>query len=220
MANSRLWLRTNGAWSYVDLDSHDKLHASSHGVSGADPIMGILPAPTYKTTYYYGVPIGARSTALLGNGNCDAHPVVIHRTITIDRIGIETTASATAGGTLRLGIWNDSNGIPGTVLLDAGTVDATVAAAWLEITGLSQQLLAGVYWLGYAAQGAAATPATIRVATTPQPGLGFRSSSNAKGAAPSTAVEQTGVTGAFGTFSVTGMSAGAGIMGIRVLSVP
>lgn len=78
-------------------------------------------------------------------------PMPIPRSLTIDRIGVEVTASATGSPLIRLGIYEDSSGAPGTLILDAGTVDASTTG-FKEIT-ISQALTAGMVWLVLAQQG-------------------------------------------------------------------
>lgn len=74
-------------------------------------------------------------------------------------IRIGTSGTGSAGAVYRLGVYNStSEGLPGTLLLDAGTVDVTQPTGTvLTITGLSLSLDAGEYWFGGALQGGAAT---------------------------------------------------------------
>lgn len=75
--------------------------------------------------------------------------------VTIDRLGINVTTGSS--GNARLGIYNDSSGYPGTLLLDAGTV-VTTSIAVVTVT-ISQALTPGNrYWLVYVSN---ATP-TVR----------------------------------------------------------
>lgn len=69
---------------------------------------------------------------------------------TFDRIGLEVTTGA-ATAVMRLGIRYDSGGLPATLLLDAGTIDAT-GAAYAEIT-ISQLLTPGRWWVTATCQG-------------------------------------------------------------------
>jgi hypothetical protein len=70
---------------------------------------------------------------------------VIPRPITVDRIGVTVTTAATSG-VLRLGIYNNgTNNYPGSLVLDAGTIDASTTG-WKEII-ISQSLATGVWWL-------------------------------------------------------------------------
>lgn len=75
---------------------------------------------------------------------------------TLDRIMVEHAATTGAGETMRLGIYNDSGGRPGSLLLDAGTVDLSTATALKSIT-IAQVLTSGFYWLVAVHQGGAAT---------------------------------------------------------------
>ena len=51
-------------------------------------------------------------------------------------------------GTARLGIYADSAGSPGALLLDAGEV--ALGSGWISISGLSLEVTAGTYyWLAY-----------------------------------------------------------------------
>jgi hypothetical protein len=65
---------------------------------------------------------------------------------TYDRIGFRAGASFSGTASMRLGIYNDNNGKPGTVNLDAGTVSVTTSGTNYEIT-INKTLSAGIYWL-------------------------------------------------------------------------
>jgi len=94
-------------------------------------------------------------------------PVAIVQPITITRIGAEINAAGQAGSLLRLGIYNDSNGIPGSLLLDAGTIAGDSAMSVQEIT-ISQALSPGVYWFAAVVQAAASTQPTVYVVSAAQ----------------------------------------------------
>ncbi len=115
------------------------------------------------------------------------------------RIGVWVSAT-TATAVCRLGIRNDAGlayPYPGSVLLDAGTVDTHTATGWVEIT-INQALTAGtIYWLTATNQTAAATIiATNAVSYT------ISGPSAALGAAM-TGYLQNGVSGALGSFTST-----------------
>ena len=79
-------------------------------------------------------------------------PFYVDQTTTFDRIAIRTGSSWSAGTVnTRLGIYNNSNGKPSTVVLDAGQVAANAATTTFSIT-ISQSLNAGWYWLAFNAQ--------------------------------------------------------------------
>jgi hypothetical protein len=156
---------------------------------------------------YYSVPTGTRTTSIRAEGRKEYVRLIIPRTVTVDRIGTETTVAGTSGAVIRLGIHNSaSDGRPGTLLLDAGTVDATVTPALLEKT-ISQQLTPGVYWLASAVQGGAGTRPTQRCvnSTSAPPGIAAATGLAATGGAVSGYFE-TGITGAFATASISGES--------------
>lgn len=106
------------------------------------------------------------TNTLQSNGTLWFTPMMLAVGRTADRIGIEVTIAGTAATSVhRLGIWTDSGGVPGTLVLDAGTV-ATDSTGLKEIT-ISQALAANtLYWLGVAQQGAPATLATLRLVST------------------------------------------------------
>jgi len=112
---------------------------------------------------------GSTAATLQANGNLWFTPVMLAVGRTADRIGIEVTTGGTASVSVhRLGIWEDGGGVPGTLLLDAGTV-ATATTGIKEVT-ISQALAANtVYWFGVAQQGAPAVLAAIRTVATMGP---------------------------------------------------
>lgn len=83
------------------------------------------------------------STALTAN-RIYAHPFIVSKTITLDRIGVNCTTLIASGG-LRLGIYSDTNGEPGALVLDAGTIDTSTTG--VKTITINQQLTAGLYWL-------------------------------------------------------------------------
>lgn len=92
-------------------------------------------------------------TALTAN-RLYAMPFVVPKGITIDQIAVYVSTLSTT--TARLGIYNDNgNCYPGTLLLDAGTIDVTSTGA--KKVAISQALSANtLYWLVIVC---AATPA-------------------------------------------------------------
>jgi hypothetical protein len=113
-----------------------------------------LYLPDWTAGRYYTPPIlGTPAGATLGNGNCYLMPIRVPNAYTLVRIGAKVTIAGAAGSVIRLGIFNDNgSGLPGALLLDAGTIDGTSATAQ-EIT-ISQAVGAGVLWLALCGQGA------------------------------------------------------------------
>jgi hypothetical protein len=120
--------------------------------------LAVIKNPIIKmlSGYYYKTGISASSTITVTHQRVYYTPIYIPETTTIDRLAIRTVASFSGSSTVRLGIYNNTNGLPSTVLLDGGTVSATAANTIYEIT-ISQSLNAGFYWLAFCQQGTAPT---------------------------------------------------------------
>jgi hypothetical protein len=109
---------------------------------------------------------GWRTDSMNVNGNCFYQPIMLAVGRTADRIGIEVTTAGTAATSVhRIGVWADNNGLPGTLLLDAGTV-ATDSTGIKEVTISLALASRTIYWLGVAQQGAPASLATLRSSGT------------------------------------------------------
>lgn len=102
--------------------------------------------------YYYGDNAGNASVAAMVDGTEYAATLVWNGQA-IDRIGIETTVGVASA--IRLGIRADLNGLPGAVMLDAGTVDGSLVQ-FSEVT-VALRLPPGIYWLSATAQGGGPT---------------------------------------------------------------
>jgi hypothetical protein len=112
------------------------------------------------------VPIGAASstgtTNAMGNGILRVLPWLADSTFTLGGIGIDVTAIGNSGCTIRPVIYANNNGIPTTLLLDAGPLAADAVA--MPIASVSLPIVAGtLYWLGAILQGAATTQPTTRI---------------------------------------------------------
>jgi len=117
---------------------------------------GRVPQAKMQTGYWYKTPMAPGTTATRVINQTAFTPIFIPFTTTLDRIGI--TAGSTFSGTasVRLGIFNTTNGEPSTVLLDAGTVAPAAANASYAII-INQSLSPGLYWLASNTITAAAT---------------------------------------------------------------
>lgn len=84
-------------------------------------------------------------------------PVIVPDAITVDRIAVECT-TAVAAQVARLGIYNaDANGLPSTLLLDAGTV--SVGTTGIKTITISQALTSQPYYLAIVTQTTSGTSA-------------------------------------------------------------
>ena len=84
-----------------------------------------------------------------------AVPFLVGRALTVDRIAIFLVTAGAAGKKARLGIYKDgTNMYPGTLVLDAGTVDVDGAGSTLLAITISQALTKGLHWLVLVSDGA------------------------------------------------------------------
>jgi hypothetical protein len=115
------------------------------------------PRPFHRSGSYYGPLMGTHNTMTPGsNSSLYCMPLWIGEPITLDRIGIRVNTAGEAGSVIRLGIYaDDSDGLPGARLLDAGTV-VSDSVGNKEIT-ISFAVNAGLIWLAAAFQAAPTT---------------------------------------------------------------
>ena len=112
-------------------------------------ILGVPKVP-YKTGRYYGNPFatggsnGFDSTSY--SGKIQLIPTVIHTSQLFSHISIYVT-TLIAAKTIRLGIYSDNNGVPGSLLYDAGTT--SFATTGIKDVVLNQTLPPGYYWLAF-----------------------------------------------------------------------
>lgn len=141
--SSSTFLRGDGTWSTP---------------TAAATFQGDYPSAQAVSGAYY-MPEGHGGAMTNTNGGLNALVVtpILLAAGTLDRIGIYHAASPTASEVARLGIYNSTaTGLPSTLVVDAGTVDLSTAAAYKEIT-ISQSVTAGLYWLACARQGPTST---------------------------------------------------------------
>jgi hypothetical protein len=114
--------------------------------------MGLSPPAVSGRLYRPGWAAGGESNSTGGAiARLYARPVRMTAG-TLDRLYVKHVASPTASEVIRLGIYTDSNGRPDALVLDAGTVDLSTAAAIKSIT-ISQAVNTAIYWLAGARQG-------------------------------------------------------------------
>lgn len=143
------WLRGDKTWQKIGSETVGK----NYFVPG-----------NYLSGWYY-VFNSASSTATAntgGNNIMRVSPAVITSTLPISRLWVEHTAAGEATSVFRIGIYaDDGTGWPGSLVLDAGTVAMSGAAAVQEVT-VSLTLAPGLYWVGGAVQGSPTTQPTLR----------------------------------------------------------
>lgn len=177
-----------------------------------------LPPGNYKSAnYYFCNSAGAASTlATLGNNTARATLWVVTAAITVVRLFAEHTV-AQAGTRFRIVIWNDDGlNEPGTVLLDAGTIDTSVTPAVQEIT-VSQALAAGIYWVGGILENAATQPTMRTISSTAMPTLGTAGTVLPAAGALVAGYSQAGMSGtAAGAFTAPVTTGNAARIGFKV----
>jgi len=119
-----------------------------------DVEMGTLLHPPHVAGRYYGSPLIAavyptRTLALVA-ATMYAMPFLAGATRTYDRISIHVT-TAVAGKSCQLGIYADSAGVPGALVLDAGNVSAATTGG--KEINIAQSLPRGWYWLACVSDG-------------------------------------------------------------------
>jgi len=148
-------------------------------------------------TYYTGASTSSTLSALTLTLNTVSYlPFLVEKTTTFDRIACRTGSTvASPGGTIRLGIYNNSNKRPSTVVLDAGTVAFSAISTIYAIT-IDQTLTPGWYWLAAVMQSSGGSTSFTTVGdVVPFNVISLTSTFN--GLQPTWS--QTGVTGAFDT---------------------
>lgn len=153
--------------------------------------------------YYAGLTGATTGTGTLGQSVLTLFPTFIDDRTRIDRLAARVSA-AVAGATVRLGIYGDSAGLPGNLLLDAGTIDAATAGA-KELT-VDLTLPPGRYWLGGVSQGG--TPGVLHWSSVSAPAVGFAALADLVSAGNVAGLTQSSVTGALPATFTPGGSAG------------
>lgn len=114
---------------------------------------------------------GNRGTLLLVNTTEYIAPLMIPKAVTVDQILCEITTLGGAGAVMRLGLRAmGTDGMPGTLILDAGTVAADGTIGIKSIT-ISQALSPGVVFVSATPQGAGSPAPTVRSSSSPSPGV-------------------------------------------------
>lgn len=154
------------------------------------------PGLGFTSGAYYGCMYSSTSTTTMVNQTVYWVPIFVGTSRAFDRIAVRTDAAGAGSNTLRLGIYNNTDGKPSTVVLDAGTVACTAANTTYEIT-ISQTLNAGWYWLACCQQSGAGTRSFTQVQQIVYGPIPFQQNATLTG--NMTSFTQAGVAGAFAT---------------------
>lgn len=166
---------------------------------GLDPYNPLTATQKVNAGFYRGPRGASTGTARsLPSGQEHCVPIEVPSGTVIDRIGLNIVAAA-ASGVVRLGLRVDNNGVPGTLLVDGGTIDASTTGA-KEVT-VSATTSGCRIWASVTGQGASGITCTgVLGQVWP---VESNSLTNAAGGTQG-AYYQTGVSGALGTFTVNG----------------
>lgn len=167
-------------------------------------------APTYSANrwYYTASPAANSTNAAPGNGSLRLAPWFNPAPLTVTGWALDISTAGSTGAVFRGAVYLDNGGLPGALLADLGTLDATVIA--VAVGTLAQTLPAGMLWVGGVLQGAPTTQPTVRVTSTTvdprAPALASLSATPPGASSTTSGVIQSGITGTLpATFAATGL---------------
>lgn len=182
------------------------------GDTGATGPQGLISSQGLVSRAYYGSVVATTSTFTMVANTTYYTPFYLAEQATFDRIAIRTQGFS-GSSVVRLGIYNNSNGKPSTLVLDAGTVAPTATTTTYTIT-INQTLSAGWYWLAANSQTAATT--NVYTGSTSFIGVGIgRFPANSSLNFTSYCWSESEVTGAFSTAGTVSETNGSPIIAIR-----
>ena len=146
--------------------------------------------PRLRSATWYGFPDGPSGTSALSLNQARYTPFLLPEARTFTDIGVEVSTVGAATSTIRLGIYRDTDGLPGAAYLDAGTVAGNVVG--LRSITTTFTLSAGIWWAAIAGQGSSTMP-TVRTVS----GFGGAPFDTAGTGSNSTVMTQSSVSGAF-----------------------
>ena len=109
------------------------------GSAGSIPDIGLVSQKYYSVS---GVPTFQFSPVL---NRIYLLPIYLTTPTTFDRIAIQTGTTVSGTSTVRLGIYNNTNGQPSTLLFDAGTVSFSSSSIFASVT-INKTIQPGWYW--------------------------------------------------------------------------
>jgi hypothetical protein len=133
--------------SYLTILSASSTYATKTDATAIyDYVDSKTPMAKFRSGFYYKTHLSPNTTASRLANQTSFTPIFFPTTTTLDRISILSGSTFSGTGLVRLGIYQNTNGMPSTLILDAGTVAPTAANTAYEIT-INQTLSAGLYWL-------------------------------------------------------------------------
>jgi hypothetical protein len=127
----------------------------SHESSAEGSILNRLGRLVKVGAYFNPWPARTNGTAVIAANTLYAHPFLVARALTIDRLGIRVTTAGAALTVARLGIYSDNGSVyPGALVKDVGTVAVDAIAVVAAAIAGNQALTPGLYWLALISDGA------------------------------------------------------------------
>jgi len=114
-------------------------------------------APYYRSGAYYGAAVPLITSAI-SQERVYGTILRIERTVTIDRIRAQITTIGSSGAVMRLGVYRQTSGSVTALVVDAGTIDATVLGVASIALSPAVTLVPGLYVIVGCMQGNPVTP--------------------------------------------------------------
>lgn len=134
---------------WMDTDKHQPRYLNADGTAAAFGEGDRFNR--FTAGRWYPVQIGGANTTNANASRAFAVPMPLPRYAQLGGIGIEVSTAWTTAGNARVGVYADTGfAMPGTRLLDCGTVTATASVKTFATT---LDLAAGMYWLVAVNQG-------------------------------------------------------------------
>lgn len=144
-------------------------------IAGPTGPSGVIKNTGMKSGLYYSgnVSFFDSDFSLWGAGSYQTYyvPIFIPENRSFDRIAIHTMPNTSETGLVRLGIYNNFETRPSSLILDAGTVSCSAPSTRFQIT-INITLESGWYWLAFNIQSVQSGPNFVgRVYYPPMPGI-------------------------------------------------
>lgn len=173
MANGKLQAYIDSELSDATLDGSERFYVTKASASAraalsaiASYINGLLPIrhPGYVSGRWYRGLWNATANGVVNADQLYAFPIVIPTAVTIQSLGIRCGTGA-AGSNVKMGIYSNSNGAPGTLLHQLNSNPSTASSNTNATGGFASNptLQPGIYWLACIFSG---TPTIVCVGGT------------------------------------------------------